>query len=149
MLLHVVERFAVQKLTPLWCVVNICSPFIAECLHLLVNHLNKPYTVSCSFSVFWSLSRVQIGSVWHKNVSHYAPRNRHTGNRRSPCLLVCGSSSLCRLMMKFLVLPESQNLIVPPVSTRLVMLYRFYRVGKLTFGTDLIQKFPKNFPNSF
>ncbi len=38
----------------------------------------------------------------------------------------------------FTVLPESQTLTVPPVSTRIVTLCRFYRVGKLTFKTAVV-----------
>ncbi len=38
----------------------------------------------------------------------------------------------------FSVLPESQKLTLSPVSTRAFILYRFYRVGKVTFGTALV-----------
>ncbi len=41
----------------------------------------------------------------------------------------------------FTVLPESEKLTVPPVSTHTVTLYRFHMVGKLTFGTALIKTF--------
>ncbi len=40
----------------------------------------------------------------------------------------------------FTVLPESEKLIVPPVSSYAVTLHRFYRVGKFTFGTALVLK---------
>ncbi len=44
----------------------------------------------------------------------------------------------------FTVLPESQKLTVPLISTRMVMLYRFYRIGKCTFGTVLVHLLARN-----
>ncbi len=38
----------------------------------------------------------------------------------------------------FTVLPESEKLTIPPVSTHTVTFYRFYSVGKFTFGTALV-----------
>ncbi len=92
------------------------------------------YTVGCT-PVF----RVKISSMRYKNKPHYVLRTQHI-------YVMTGVSILTGMWFVeflsprdkiFTVLPESQKLTVPPVSTRKVTLYRFYRVGKLTFGTAL------------